>query len=237
MRRLRLPLSAGPGDHLRALPQVIVAELVATVRCAAWPLARLRPLPPEPPPQRPIVLVHGYLGHPAMFRPLIRRLRRAGLGPTHCVGYPSTRWTLDEIVVRIGSVVQALDTDGPVDLIGHSLGAVASRAYLRCFGGAEHVRRFVSLGGPHAGTALFRLTPPNLWDVLDPDGPWVHRLAGGPEPVPTTVVRSRYDHHVVPPVRASLPDADEVVLSGQGHNGLLWSSTAHDAVIDALIRD
>lgn len=234
MRRLRLPLSAEPSSHLRALPQVIATELVATVRCAAWPLAKLRPLPPEPPAGRPIVLVHGYLGHPAMFRPLVRLMRRAGLGPARCVGYPSTRCTLDEIVLRIAAVVQPLAEEGPVDLVGHSLGAVASRAYLRCFGGAEHVRRFVSLGGPHAGTALYRLTPPNLWDVLDPDGPWVHRLTGGPEPVPTTVVRSRYDHHVVPPVRASLPGATEVVLSGQGHNGLLWSATAHEAVIAAL---
>ena len=216
---------------------VVATETIATLRCALWPLGMLRPLPA--PPLRgndhpPVVLVHGFMGHPAMFRSLIRQMRHAGFDRIHTVKYPSTQFTLDQIARRIHHVVQPLSQQGPVDLVGHSLGAVASRAYIKVFGGAAHIRRFVSLGGPHAGTALFRLTPPVLWDVLDPDGPWVHRLARDPEPVETIVVRSRFDHHVVPPIRASLPGVDEVVLTGQGHNGLLWSRTAAAAVIAAL---
>lgn len=216
---------------------VLATETVATLRCACWPAALLRPLPPEPPTvdQSPVVLVHGFMGHPAMFRSLIRRMYQAGIGDVHTVQYPSTRFTLDQIARRIHAVVEPLAARGvPVDLVGHSLGAVASRAYLKAFGGGPHVRRFVSLGGPHAGTALYQLTPPVLHDVLDPCGPWVRRLSKGPEPVHTVVVRSRYDHHVVPPMRASLPDVEEVVLNGYGHNGLLWSRAAADAVIEAL---
>lgn len=215
----------------------VATETVATVRCALWPAALVRPLPPEPvgrPDQPAIVLVHGFLGHPAMWRQLIRRLYRAGLGNVHTVRYPSTQFTLDQIARRIHDVVEPLAAHGRVDVVGHSLGAVATRAWLKAFGGAEHVRRFVSLGGPHAGTALWGFTPTALWDVMSPDGPWVQRLSRGPEPVPTTVIRSRYDHHVVPPLRASLPDVDEVVLTGHGHNGLLWSRAAADAVIAAL---
>lgn len=181
------------------------------------------------------MLVHGYLGHPDMFRPLQRRLYEAGFGTVERVGYPSTSLALDQIVDRIDRVCAPLaDRYGPVDLVGHSLGAVACRAYLKVFGGARHVRRFVSLGGPHAGTSLFRVTPPVLRDVLDPRGPWVSRLADGPEPVPTTVIRSAYDHQVLPPVRAALPGVREIVLTGRGHNGLLWSGTAHRALIDVL---
>lgn len=240
MRRPRFPSirHIGPRSRLRALPLVVATETVATLRCAAWPAALLHHLPPRPPPRddrRPVVLVHGFLGHPAMFRPLIRKMYEAGLGRIHTVRYPSTRSPLDEIARRIHHVVEPLAADGPVDLVGHSLGAVASRAYVKAFGGSAHVRRFVSLGGPHAGTALFGLTPGVLWDALNPEGPWVQRLSRGPEPVHTVVVRSRYDHHVVPPVRASLPGVHEVILSGQGHNGLLWSSTAADAVIEALL--
>jgi pimeloyl-ACP methyl ester carboxylesterase len=221
--------------HLRALPLVATTEAVATVRSALWPLARLRPLPPAPTaPSTPVVLVHGYLGHPDMWRPLTRRLYQAGRGRVHRVGYPSTRLTLDQIAHRIGEEVSRASQEGPIDLVGHSLGAVACRAWLKVFDGARHVRRFVSLGGPHAGTAMYRFTPPILWEVLDPDGPWVHRLAEGEEPVPTTVIRARYDHQVLPPVRASLPGVDEVVLHGCGHNGLLWRSEAHEAVVDAL---
>lgn len=182
-----------------------------------------------------MILVHGYLGHPDMFRPLQRRLYTAGIGRVVRVGYPSTRFTLDQIAHRIEEAVRPIaEAHGRVDLVGHSLGAVACRAWLKVFGGASSVRRFVSLGGPHAGTALYRLAPPTLWDVLDPAGPWVVRLAQGAEPVPTTVIRSRYDHQVLPPVRAALPGVREIVLSGHGHNGLLWSKTAHLAVIEVL---
>ena len=238
MRRRRPPPNreVGPRSRLAALPMVVATETIATLRCAGWPLALLRPLPTPPPrgDQPPVVLVHGFMGHPAMFRSLIREMYQAGLSEIHTVHYPSTQFALDEIARRIHQVVDPLAERGPVDLVGHSLGAVASRAYLKAFGGAKHVRRFVSLGGPHAGTALYWLAPRVLWDVLNPNGPWVQRLARGAEPVHTVVVRSRYDHHVVPPIRASLPGVEEVVLTGQGHNGLLWSQTAAQAVIEAL---
>ncbi len=214
-----------------------LSETVATLRSAGWPLARLvHPLPAPPPGDRPpVVLVHGFLGHPDVFRPLTRRLYAEGWSVVVAVGYPSTRLHLDEIAARIGHVARPLaDRHGPVHLVGHSLGAVACRAFVKVFGGAPHVRSLVSLGGPHAGTALWRLTPPILWDVLRPDGPWVRRLAEGPEPVPTTVVRSVYDQQVLPPVRAHLPGVDEHLLSGTGHNGLLWSRAAHEAVVRAL---
>lgn len=219
--------------RLRHVAKVAATESVATVRSALWPLAHLHRLPRPPASDRPpVVLVHGYLGHPAMWRPLIRRLYQAGWGDVHTVGYASTRRRMPEILDAIDAVVRPLAR--PVQLVGHSLGAVASRAWLKTAGGAERVERFVSLGGPHAGTAMYRLAPPNLWDILDPDGPWVQRLAEGPEPVPTFVVRARYDHQVLPPVRASLRGVHEVVLEGYGHNGLLWATPAHDAVLDAL---
>jgi pimeloyl-ACP methyl ester carboxylesterase len=217
---------------------VAVTELVSSVRCACWPVARwIHPLP-EPPRDerhRPVVLVHGFLGHPDMFRPLQRRLYEAGFGTVARVGYPSTTSTLERIVDRVDQVCAPLAArHGPVDLVGHSLGAVACRAYLKVFGGDRQVRRFVSLGGPHAGTSLYRFVPPALREVLDPRGPWVERLGRGPEPVPTTVIRAAWDHQVLPPVRASLPGIREIVLSGRGHNGLLWSRTAHRALIEVL---
>lgn len=216
----------------------VAREVVATVRSGLFPLARLHPMPPAPEGvSRPVVLVHGYLGHPDMFRPLTRRLYQAGRGRVVAVGYPSTRSTLEDITARIEAAVLPLAEDGPVDLVGHSLGAVACRAWLKVFGGHRYAHRFVSLGGPHAGTLLWRLAPAVLWPVLDPDGPWVRRLAQGEEPVPTVVIRARYDHQVLPPVRASLPGVQEIVLSGCGHNGLLWSRTAHAEIVRVLDQD
>lgn len=231
MTRFSLPVRIDPSG----IVATATGELVATVRSGLHPLARLHPMPPPPADDGPaVVLVHGYLGHPGMFRPLTRRLYEAGRGNVVTVGYPSTRLGLEHIAKRIEEVVLPLAADGPVDLVGHSLGAVASRAWIKVFGGSRFVRRFVSLGGPHAGTLVYRFTPPILWPVLDPQGPWVRCLAEGPEPVPTVVIRARYDHQVLPPVCAAVPGAAEVVLSGCGHNGLLWSRRAHDEVVRAL---
>ena len=222
---------------MKHLARVVVREAVATARSAAWPLARLHRLPPpgDGIGRRPLVLVHGYLGHPDMFRPLVRRLYEHGWKDVARVGYPSTRLSLPQIVERIDAVARPLArVHGEIDVVAHSLGACSTRAWLREFGGADLVRRFVSLGGPHAGTSFFRLAPPTLWPVLDPDGYWVKRLRGGPEPVDTVVVRARYDQQVFPPERASLPGVREVVLQGHGHNSLLWSRSAHEAVLNAL---
>jgi hypothetical protein len=52
--------------------------------------------------------------------------------------------------------------------------------------------------------------------------------------VPTTVIRARYDHQVMPPFRAALPEIHEIVLERCGHNGLLWSTSAHRAIIEFL---
>jgi len=179
-------------------------------------------------------MVHGYLGHPHVFRSLSRRMLNGGWSEVERVQYRSTRLGLGEIARIIDDAVSPLAAQGPVDLVGHSLGAVACRAYLKVFGGHRHVRRFVSLGGPHAGTVMYRFAPPKLWPILDPHGIWVQRLAEGGEPVPTTIVRARYDHQVLPPVQIALPGTEEVILDGYGHNGLLWASEAHEAVMAAL---
>jgi len=222
--------------RLRTVAKVAVTESVATLRSALWPLAHLHRMPRPVNAERPaVVLVHGYLGHPAMWRPLIRQLYLSGWSEVATVRYASTRRRMPEIIEAIEAVAAPVAARrGPVQVVGHSLGAVATRAWLKTADGHRHVERFVSVGGPHAGTAMFRLAPPNLWDILDPDGPWVQRLSEGPEPVPTWVVRARYDHQVLPPVRASLRGVHETVLQGYGHNGLLWAREAHHAILDAL---
>lgn len=220
------------------LGRVAVKEALATVRTGLWPVARLRPLPePSARPTRglvPVVLVHGYMGHPDCLRNLSRHLLCAGFPRVERVAYPSVTSGLDTIIAAIAACVDDAGIDGPVDLVGHSLGAVACRAWLKTGDGAQHVRRFVAIGGPHAGTAWWRVTPPWLHDVLRPDGPWVRALNTGPEPVPTTVIRARYDQQVFPPRRARIDGLDEIVLDGLGHNGLLWDRRCHEAVSSAL---
>ena len=224
-----------------AVPLVAARELGVMVRTALWPLAKLHPLPkPDTTasPRPPVVMVHGYMGHPQFFRPITRRLLEEGWRHTESIGYPSLLWSLERIISRIDETVDRLTAEhgGPVDVIGHSLGAVAMRAWLKLHGGAPKVRKFISLGGPHEGTDMYKLVVGPLRKVFDPDGVIVKQLNEGEEPVPTTVIRARYDHQVFPPHRARIDGALEHIVDAYGHNGLLWSRKTHDIAVATLLR-
>lgn len=219
------------------LTKVAAREVISTVRAGMAPISRFIPLPEANPRPGlpPVLLVHGYLGHKEMLRPMARRLLREGFPKVERLGYPSTRLSIEDIIERIAQAATGLGS--PIDVIGHSMGAVAVRAWLKCYGGARYVRRFVALGGPHLGTSHYRFVPGPIRPVMDPDGAWVKRLSEGDEPVPMLVVRARYDHQVFPPIRGHIAGTREVVLSGIGHNGLLWSRKAQDAAVEFLLAD
>jgi triacylglycerol lipase len=223
---------------LRDLTRVFVGEVAVTARSAAWPVARLHRMPrPNPSsPHPPVVMTHGFLGHADMLRPIARALLNNGWGRVVRLGYPSTSLDLEGIIDRLRETVLPLARESKVDLIGHSLGAVACRAWIKCLDGEQYVRRFISLGGPHAGTNIYRLAPQQLRDALAPDGAWVKRCNEGPEPVPTTVIRARYDQHILPPEAAQIPGAEELLLKTYGHNGLLWAKESHQAIMEALTK-
>lgn len=225
--------------HLsRDLLRVSASELGAFVR-SAYEIVRPAPkLVPRPDARGPaVVLVHGYLGHPALLRPLAEALLAAGARDVTFVAYDSLTWSIERILAAIGQAITTMaDRHGPVDVVGHSLGAMAARVWIKQQGGAPHVRRFVALGGPHHGTALHPIVPSPVRAMMDPTGFWVRTVNQGPEPVPTWVVRARYDHQVFPPVRAAIHGIHEVVLGGHGHNGMLFAPDAHAAVVAALTR-
>ena len=116
-------------NPLSDIPQVVAREMLATLRAAASPLGRLRPLPMAAGSSHPtVVLVHGFMGRPDMLRGLHRSLIEAGHTRAERIGYPSLRLRLEQIASRIEDAVVPLAQEGPIDLVGHSLGAVACRA-------------------------------------------------------------------------------------------------------------
>lgn len=216
----------------------MLREVQATVATVLLPMVGRRPLPtPRPAPgRRPVVLIHGFLGHPEILRPVAVHLLANGWPRVERVHYSSFRTPFERILDEIERHVGVLD--GPVDLVGHSLGAVAARAWLKTRGGADRCERFVALAPPFGGTSLYRAVPGPLRRALDPRGEWVQRLAEDEHEVDTTVIRARYDANVLPAHRQTLrgPRVTEVVLDGLGHNGMLWSPRVAWAVAEALTK-
>ncbi|GAA2629357.1 alpha/beta fold hydrolase [Actinomadura fulvescens] len=75
-----------------------------------------------------------------------------------------------------------------VDVIGHSMGGLALRHYLKSLGGHPHVRTYISIGTPHQGDWLGLLCAPTSQGCRDllPSSPFIKRLNARP-PIPTGI--------------------------------------------------
>ena len=101
----------------------------------------------------PVLLVHGYFCNRAMWRPLAARLAQSG-HVVDAVNLEPSFAPIDDYVAQIDAGVRRLQaaTGVPrVALIGHSMGGLAIRAWLRA-SGDEAMACVVTLGTPHAGT-------------------------------------------------------------------------------------
>jgi triacylglycerol lipase len=104
-------------------------------------------------------------------------------------------------------------------LVGHSMGGLAIRAWMRQFGSA-HVARILTLGTPHAGTkAAKQNRTPNgrqmLWDSA-----WLQGLAESETPEQRALMRialTPQDNIVFPQRAQTLPGITPVVFEGLGH--------------------
>ena len=156
---------------------------------------------------RPLVLLHG-LGRTwlSMWR-LGRRGRRRGYR-THNTGYPSRRGSIREHAARVGRRLAALAaTQGPLDVVTHSLGGIVLRAAVADgWVAPEMLRRVVMLAPPNGGSELADLLArtPLFRALLGPAGP---ELRTGSAGVPAGL----------PPV----PFALGVITGRRGGHGLL----------------
>lgn len=205
----------------------------------AGPLFGNRSLRSEDGTRIPVVLVHGYLCNPAAWRPLARHLARRG-HPFETVALDPPFALIDSHVAAIDAAVAAAGSGGtrPVVLIGHSMGGLAIRAWLRARSDAP-VAGVVTLGTPHRGTRTARLPgPPNVRQMRRGSA-WLARLEADeqhrPRP-PFTVILTLNDNIVYPQAGQVMPDARVVALAGIGHLALLRDARVRRILDEELDR-
>jgi pimeloyl-ACP methyl ester carboxylesterase len=187
----------------------------------------------------PVLCVHGFTQNGSNFWGLRKRLFRAGRASRALyLGRPLQ--PLAGYAVALTRVMRTLDE--PVDVVCHSMGGVILRIVLDESPELRaKVRRIVTLGSPHRGTAgprgfgfasdireLSRKSP-----VLA-ELPLFDSVA---DHVEVTTIAAVRDFIVYPISSALLDGANQWVLPGLGHGGLLVYSASLNRVVDALLSE
>ncbi len=109
----------------------------------------------------PIVLTPGFRDDQRKVLRLVALLKRRERQPVVISPQPTDASVgIDTLAVTLAQEIDAqLGPDQPIDFFGFSMGGLIGRYYLQALGGAERVRRFVTLATPHRGSWTARLLP------------------------------------------------------------------------------
>jgi len=195
-----------------------------------------RPPPAEGAPA--IILVHGWCCNAGVWRPVVRRLRRAGLGNVHGVTLHPVLGCLDAMAAdleRLVSPLRATWEGRRIVLAAHSMGGLVARAWLRRLDAVSRERvSLVTIGTPHCGTRVAALGAGAAARQMRPGSAWLAGLAAEPDgPADLTCIGSRADNFVAPQGSAWLPGARAIEVPGVGHFALLMAPATIDALIAA----
>jgi hypothetical protein len=233
-----------PGQLFRALCRDALAFEIALARMALEPL-RTAPdvlvVPPFPSPPCPVLLVHGFGCSRAVWRPLLARLRAAGVGPVRAVSFEPLFAGIERYAGELVGELERLGSRGggqPITIVAHSMGGLVARAALR---GAPPglIGRIITIGAPHHGTALacwFRWPSARQ---MRPGSGWLANINGCQEGrlgVPCTTIYSLDDNYIAPACSARFEGAQAIELRGLGHLSLLESKAVLGHVISELLE-
>ena len=214
--------------HWRGILPAWLGEVGAAMRTFlfAVPLLGGRALRSDAGERLPVVLVHGYFCNRAVWRPFARHLAHAG-HPLVAINLEPPFGSIDSHAPTIArAVAMAGDGRRPVVLVGHSMGGLAIRAYLRQ-AGPDAIAGVVTLGTPHRGTVAAALGRSLDARQMRRGSEWLGKLAADEAAIgpPFCIILSRNDNIVYPQAEQVLPGARVLRLDGVGHLDLVYRSS------------
>lgn len=187
----------------------------------------------------PVILLHGWGLNCGSLWMLQRRLLYDGWSPVCCVNYHTFRADVEWAAHRLRSMIEPIAASGsdrhPLTLIGHGLGGLVLRYYVRRYP-SPTIRRIVTLGTPHSGTLVARLLG-RAAEGLVPGSPLLSKLNAAdrvPQQFDVIAIHSTFDALILPPQNAQYPGAFNIQVSDVGHHALLFSSKVYRLLAENL---
>ena len=233
--------SATPDQHrlnADSAARLLLREFFSSMRVSS--LDMLHPVGlqlAQHPQGLPVLLVHGYLCNSGYWRPLSALLRRAGISHLALDMEPLGA-SIDELAAQVQAGVERLCSatgSRQVVIVGHSMGGLVARAWVRRYGSAQ-VARIITLGSPHAGSMLARFAPGRNGAQMRYDSAWLRDLAAAEANLQRELFISIYSVHdnmVAPQNSSHFPPARNLVFGGIGHVAL----GRHPQVMEAVLAE
>lgn len=173
----------------------------------------------------PVLLVHGYICNHRVWDQVALALRQRG----HAV----LAVDLEPLFTSIDNYAALLDQQLAVllaqtgarqaVLVGHSMGGLAIRAWLRAYGSAranQPVARILTLGTPHQGTRIAKSSATPNGAQMVWHSTWLTELAASEDAAKRALMHlaiTAHDNVVFPQTEQVLPGAQVTHFSGIGH--------------------
>jgi pimeloyl-ACP methyl ester carboxylesterase len=186
----------------------------------------------------PVLLVHGYLCNYRLWDALMPDLGAQGHSVL-CVNLEPVFTSVDNYAPLLERAVQTLRQQTgqhQVALVGHSMGGIAIRAWIRRYGTA-HVARAITLGTPHVGTQIHALVHTANATQMAWHSVWLQQLAASETDAIRSLFRialSAQDNIVYPQRAQTLPGVAPMVFEGLGHLQLCTASKVRAWVCQEL---
>jgi triacylglycerol esterase/lipase EstA (alpha/beta hydrolase family) len=200
-------------------------EFNASMLTSSWYM--LRPIGMRLQPDArglPVLLIHGYACNSGYWLPMSKLLGEARISH-YGIDLEPPAASIDDFVPQVAAAVERLCAEtgsAQVIILGHSMGGLVARAYLRRFGHAR-IARVVTLGTPHHGTALALFGPGSNAAQMRRNSEWLGALAASEANLQRTLFSSIYSVHdniIAPQDSSELPGARNLVFGAIGHVAL-----------------
>lgn len=229
--------------------RLFLTEFLSSMLSSSWTMAfhtfeKRHVLEPK---SLPVLLVHGYGCNSGYWHAMSRALITADVSH-HAVTLEPVLAPIEQYLPTLHSAISTLMRDSKstrVILIGHSMGGLVCRAYVRQHS-SSGIARIITIGTPHHGTVLAnRGIGDNVRQMtMDCGGnkaissEWIQQLDRSENATTRALITSIYSHHdniIAPQSSAHLEGAMNIAVEGMGHVTLAMHKRVQQEVIRIVL--